>query len=102
MLVVTVAGNPSAIPSGGCSNVGFLADMSDSMSFSSVGSKEITSWRIDTAANVGGYNAGGHFSTSTGRFTAPYSGYYFCAANVRTDAINSAYARHGLCVWDEG
>merc|ERR1712096_132636 len=35
----------------------------------------------------------GGFDPTTGRFTAPIKGYYFCAAQLRMDAIGSTYTR---------
>jgi hypothetical protein len=42
------------------------------------GSGTVTEWSV---TGVGSYNTGNHFSTSTGRFTAPVAGTYAFAAN---------------------
>ena len=43
---------------------------------------------------------GGHFSTSTGRFTAPVSGVYHFSAVVRIDSFGGSYSY--LTLWDSG
>ena len=43
---------------------------------------------------------GGHFDTSTGRFTAPVSGVYHFSAVVRVDSFGGSYSY--LTLWDSG
>ena len=43
---------------------------------------------------------GGHYSTSTGRFTAPVSGVYHFSAVVRIDSFGGSYSY--LTLWDSG
>ena len=45
-------------------------------------------------------NTGSHFSTSTGRFTAPVSGVYHFSAVVRIDSFGGSYSY--LSLWDSG
>ncbi len=46
--------------------------------------REIPTWR--SSGEPGLLDEGNHFDESTGRFTAPSSGYYHVSANVRMDA----------------
>ncbi len=45
-----------------------------------------------TARDTYNHNDGGHFNTTTGRFTAPYDGLYFFSAHIRVDGINAPVA----------
>jgi len=56
-----------------------------------------TSWTIarfnDVSSGNHCHNNGNHFSTSTYKFTAPVSGYYFFSANQRIDSFSGTYVR---------
>ena len=58
----------------------FMAHKSSHLSISSSGSVEAGGW--STTHVVGGHNTGGHFNTSTGRFTVPVAGRYKFDANI--------------------
>jgi len=75
-------------------NYGFHADKNGNQGFGR-GWREIKGYR--TGGALGLYNVGGGFSTSTGRYTAPVSGIYFCGAVVRVDGLaNNGYMRLNL------
>lgn len=79
------------------SEVGFLASLETTLDFTALYWMELRGYEIPDGT---GYNAGEHFNTDTGRFTAPVSGYYLCAANVRLDNIGDNYSR--LCIGKQG
>lgn len=67
----------------------FHATLTASVSFTSANDDYEDLVMDDAVTNIGS-----HYSTSTGRFTAPVDGMYYFAANVRFDSMNNAdYAR---------
>ena len=51
---------------------------------------------FDDDSSSGCFDSGDDFSTSTHKFTAPVSGYYHFAANVRLDGWDSGYIRMAI------
>ena len=58
--------------------------------------KEISDWR--TSGKLGLLDEGNNFDESSGRFTAPSSGYYHMSANVRLDGNGGSYTRLCACI----
>ena len=51
---------------------------------------------FDDDSSTGCFDSGGDFSTATHNFTAPVSGYYHFAANIRFDGWDSGYIRMAI------
>ena len=76
---------------------GFHADVLPPDRTKGTGWSEVVAWTTDSGNSpalyaVNTFDSGG-FDGSTGRFTAPVTGYYMCAAQLRMDSIGSTFTR---------
>ena len=51
---------------------------------------------FDDDSSSGHFDSGNNFNTSTHKFVAPVSGYYYFFTNIRLDAFNSGYIRTAI------
>ncbi|EDQ92106.1 uncharacterized protein MONBRDRAFT_5805 [Monosiga brevicollis MX1] len=68
----------------------FSALMSSSMTVTTSDPVEINAWTVTPATVSICFNKGGAFDPASGRFTARRSGFYYVAANIRVDGVNTA------------
>jgi len=61
---------------------------------------QTTGWHTATLWESTRMNIGNHFSTSTGRFTAPVTGNYIFGTQCRIDTLQSGYSRLVLSIND--
>jgi len=81
------------------SDSGFTADLTTENSYSSMGTgtqQEVTGWTTTGVNTL--FNEGSAWSDSTGRFTAPATGYYAASAQIRFDGVGSGYSRLVIAV----
>eukprot|EP01051_Picozoa_sp_SAG22_P000590 SAG22_NODE_17_length_32684_cov_34.234095_3_plen_4499_part_00 len=81
------------------SNVGFGADLADTQSVLSLGWAELGGWEVSGSGGRGGlFAVGAGFDSISGRFTAPVTGVYLAAAQLRLDSADEGYFRMMIAV----